>query len=144
MIPIVKAIKTRWTNKSLATTITGGIHHSTTRAREGMPYCIFQEIGTPITGHDRSKTCGIFKVQFEVFTNDGNPETSGDAALSVLQAMEYSDKAGTNPLSVGENVSIKTVQADTEVRTVEAGEDIYRSFFTMSFYWTKARTLAPA
>ena len=128
-INLVKAVKTRWTAKSLSSTVAGGIHHSRPAERTEMPYCIFTEISaSPITETVCSRAVR-FECQFDVYNDTGDPESTAGMAKTVRDAFLSSQSANTNPLTAS-GLSITDVRISRDITTnAEGDEQVFRSRF---------------
>lgn len=143
-IEIAKAVKTRWTAKGLSTTITGGIHHSRPAEATEMPYCIFTEVSaSAIT----ETVCGRsirFEAQFDIYNDTGDPESTGDMAVSVRDAFLNSQSAQSNPLSAS-GLSISDARIGRDITTnAEGSEQVYRSMFTLVMTVSMSNSRTPA
>lgn len=143
-IEVVKAIKTRWVAKNLGNTITGGIHHSRPAERSDMPYCVFTEVSATTITETRCKVGTRFDVQFDVFTKDGNPETSADMAVLVRDAMVNAQDAMTSPLTVA-GLGITDIRVTRDITTnAEGTEQVYRSMFSLAITFSRTSSRKPA
>lgn len=81
---LLKAIKTRWTAKSLATTFTGGIHESRAPSSTSYPCVTIDIVGSSNTARSSSETSNKFN-QYETVTFDLTVHSkTGLAATSAL------------------------------------------------------------
>lgn len=146
MNEITKAIKTRWDAKSLDDTVTGGIFHSrTSPARNQMPYVIFHELSSLVAVRTRRGIYTDFNVQFDCYSDDGDPETSNDIAVLIRDTMSEGQNAVADPLSIlSSEGTILEAELENDVITVDEGEQVYRSFFTMRIRTGRTRVRTPA
>lgn len=144
MIELAKAVKTRWTAKSLSLQVTGGIHHSRPPERVEMPYCVFTEVSSSPTGETRCKRLGRYECQFDVYADTGDPETSADLAAIVRDVMVHGEEAVANPLNpTGISLADCRVSQDITTRS-EGDEQVYRSTFTLVMMFTTSANRNPA
>lgn len=143
-INLIKAVKTRWTAKSLSSTITGGIHHSRPAERTVMPYCVFTEVSSsPIT----ETVCGRavrFQCQFVIYNSTGDPASPAAMAKTVRDAFLNSQSAGTNPLAAT-GLSISDVRIARDIITNgEGDEQVYCSRFDLVMTVSESFDRTPA
>ena len=96
MISITKAVKTRWDDLSLSNTITGGVHHSEAPDRTSMPYAIYSEIDNEIANRTYILEMGKLLIQWDVYTDDGDPETCADLMDTIDSSFYFSMRSKTN------------------------------------------------
>lgn len=143
-IEVTKAIKARWDAKNLGDSITGGIHHSRTPEKTDQPYCVFNELSNPVTVKTHRSLYADFNVQFDVYVNDGDPESAADLANLIVGAMENSESALANPLSPASGEVLVADVTNEVTVTAEGDEQVYRAMFQMAFRWARARSITPA
>ena len=140
-IDITKAIKTRWTAQSLGSSVTGGIHHTKAPPRTSFPYATFFEVSNAVRAQSRASRTNMFRVQIDVYTDDGNAETCADLAETVKTNLVHADNASTNPITTG---SVLSIDLDGEIVTRYESDTVWRSRFTLRIMWEQARTLTPS
>lgn len=144
MIEMVKAIKTRWDAKSLSSTVTGGIWHSRPPERTEMPYCVFSEISNVNTGETRCTRMGRYECQFDVYTDDGNPETSADVAETIRNTFVNGQEAQAAALDPT-GIELGDVRVSQDIVTrAEGDEQVCRSMFTLVMPYTVSANRTPA
>lgn len=144
MIELVKAIKARWTAKSLDSSVTGGIHHSRAPERVAMPYCVFSEVSNTSNGETRCSRMGRFECQFDVFTASGDPEVCADLAETVRNTMVHGEEALASPLDPT-NVDLANVRVGRDITTQGVGdEQVFRSTFSLVMDYTVSANRTPA
>jgi len=83
-------------------------------------------------------------VQFDVFTKDGNPETSADMAVLVRDAMVNAQDAMTSPLTVA-GLGITDIRVTRDITTnAEGTEQVYRSMFSLAITFSRTSSRKPA
>lgn len=145
MIDVVKAIKTRWTAKSLSSSVTGGIHHSRVPERTAMPYCVFRELGSPVIAKSRMLRMSELQLQFEIYDDSGDAEDVADLAVTVRDAFAESDGALTDPLATGTTTRVYDADVTRNVVVDSEGmEQVYRATFELAVRFTEPRVLNPS
>lgn len=143
MKEIVEAIKSRWDNSSLSDSITGGIWHGKAPDGQSMPYCIFNEISNTKRDSTRTKYYHDFVVQFDVFTDDGDPSTSGALADLVWAAFDHANNAQTSPLQSSGTTRIAETSVAVFPSTTYEGGDTYRTYQRLRLVLESPKTPYP-
>lgn len=143
-IEIAKAIKTRWDAKSLGSSVTGGIHNGRPPERPTMPYCIFTDVSASNKGETACQRGTRMEIQFDVYCNDGNPETCGDLAVSVRDAFVNADRATTSPFAPT-GIQVTEMRLSRNITTRAEGEEqVYRSMFAIVVMFNESANRIPA
>lgn len=144
-IEITKAVKERWTAKSLSNSVTGGIHHGRPPAKSAMPYCIYNEITANPIGNTNCYRNGRMELQFDIYTDDGDPETCADLAVLVRDAFVNADRATSSPFNPTGGVSISEVRLSQDIVTMAEGEEqVFRSRFGLVVAYSTSANWTPA
>lgn len=126
MIELSKAIKTRYEAKSLDTSV-GEFYNSRSPEKAVMPYVIYQEVAATVVQRSRVSEYSSVTVQWDVYCDDGDPETASDGLEAILAIMEYGERGAANPLNPT-GLRILNSQLTLPVRVEEEGIDqVYRA-----------------
>lgn len=140
-VTVDKAIKTRWTARSLSSTITGGIHR---RAPPGtsMPYCIFSDVSDTPVSRSRSSRYNRKLVQFDVYHS--SDVTAGELCELIKAAFCNADEAAANALSIVASAGVIQA-ADVEGNPIilQESDEVYRATMTLGIRWAENRNLVP-
>ena len=141
MIDIDEAVKTRWTARSLSSTITGGIHHARAPEQTSMPYCIYSNVSDAPTSGTRSSRYNRALIQFDVY--DTTPYLVGSHSKLIRAAFVNSDKAAANALAMTEGGTIKRIEPDGNPVVLQEADEVYRGTQTLAVEWAESRNLVP-
>lgn len=144
MIEIDQAILTRWTAKSLNTTVAGGIW-SGGFVPEGtaFPYCIYTNVSDNWVGDTPATRFSESQAQFQVY--DVTPDLVGSDLRTIGNAFIHADRALTSPMqldaSVGHIFDIRQIGKSV---ILQESDGVYQGTFTIGIRYTEASGLIPA
>lgn len=143
-IEIVKAIKSRWDSKSLGSSVTGGLWHSRAPEQQAMPYCVLTEVSAVNAGETRDNRLGRCEVQFDIYDDSGDAETSADLATTVRNTFVNSHNAVAHYLNPTD-ISLVESRLSRDIVTQGVGyEQTFRSTFSIVFRYDEAASRRPA
>lgn len=143
-IEIVKAIKSRWDSKSLSSSVTGGLWNSRAPEQQSMPYCVLTQVSAVNAGETHCNRNGRSEIQFDIYDDSGDAETSADLAMTVRDTFVNSHNAATAYLNP---TGLKLVESRLSRDIVTQGvgyEQTYRSTFSIVFRYDEDAARRPA
>lgn len=141
---IAKAVKARWDAEDLGDSVTGGLHNGRPVERSAMPYCIFTEIWGSNSGETVAQRTNRMELQFDVYVNNGNPETAYDLAILVRDAFVNADRAATDPFDP-DDMNVTEMRLGRAITTrPEGDEQVFRSMFTVIVAFNETVNRTPA
>lgn len=143
-IEIIKAIKSRWDAKNLDASVTGKLWHSRAPESQAMPYCVMTEVSAVNAGETRCNRLGRSEVQFDIYDDSGDAETSADLATTVRNTFVNSHNAQAAYLNPTD-ISLVESRLSRDIVTQGVGyEQVYRSTFSIVFRYDEDASRRPA
>ena len=142
-IEVDKAIVTRWDNKSLDNTVTGGLHHGLKPERTSMPYASFSTISDVTTGKTHTARYGLKTIQISVW--DVTDVLVGSHIEAIKNGFVHSDRALTNPLRspVADEI-VKNIEPLGNPIIVQESRNVWQAEITLEIMYAEDRNLIPA
>lgn len=127
---LAEAFKTRWAAAGLATSV-GVIWNGRVPECKAVPnvtrHAVYNEISNTEVAQTRCVKILRAEIQVDIYSNDGDSGALHSKAQSVVDAIEYSDKAASNPFTMSGYAITDIVAIGEPVTTTEGDEEVCRS-----------------
>jgi hypothetical protein len=144
MNAIQQAAQSRWTARSLSSTVTNGLHFGDNIEKaKAMPYATQIEVSDNQIGRSRNTRYRRAEFQIDIFAET---DIVGQYAKSVVDAFDNSELATSGPFAMPSGIPghIQSIRLSDGPTTEQEGDAVYRARMSFVVDYSQPQSMNPA